>query len=428
MKEIERKGYLQQLIDRKENGMIKVITGIRRAGKSYLLFTLFYRYLLSEGIKPENVIRLDLDDDRKRDLRDPDKLYDYLLSVIKNEEEQYYVLLDEVQFAIDPKEIGSGEPLRIYGILNGLLRKGNVDVYITGSNSRFLSSDIRTEFRGRGDVIHVYPLSFGEFYHAKGGDKSDAWREYSTYGGLPYLLACKSPQQKSQYLSDVLENLYLRDVIERNRLRGNNEIGRVLDIVASSVGSLTNPKKLAHAFQSNGVKITDTTIRNYLELLEDAFLIKKTERYDIKGKRYIDSPFKYYFTDVGLRNSRLNFRQQEETHIMENVIFNELVARGFNVDVGIVPIRTNTDGKQASLQTEVDFVCNRGSQRYYIQSAFAIPDNEKRVQEERGLLHIHDFFKKIIVVKDNIEPWRDENGILMIGLYDFLLIPNSLEL
>ena len=429
MTEIERNGYLQQLIDRKENGMIKIITGIRRAGKSYLLFNIFYRYLLREGVPPENVICIDLDDDKKRDLRDPDRLYDYLLSKIADEREQYYILLDEVQFAISTKEIESSEPIRLYGVLNGLSRRRNVDIYVTGSNSRFLSSDIRTEFRGRGDTIHVYPLSFSEYYRAKGGDKSDAWREYFNYGGLPYILSCKSTQQKAQYLSDILENVYLRDVIERNHLRGNNAIDKVLDIIASSVGSLTNPKKLANAFQSNGIKISDATIRTYLDCLEDAFLIKKTERYDIKGKKYIDSPYKYYFADVGLRNSRLNFRQQEENHIMENIIFNELLVRGFNVDVGIVPIRTRSaDGKQASLKTEVDFVCNQGNRRYYIQSAFSIPDREKLEQEQRSLTHINDSFKKIIVVKDNIEPWRNDNGILIVGIYDFLLNPHSLDL
>ena len=427
MQEIKRNGYLQQLIDRKENGMIKIITGIRRVGKSYLLFNIFYRYLLESGVPVENVICVDLDDTKKRELRDPDRLQDYLLSKITNDSEQYYIMLDEVQFAISKEEISKEEPLRLYGVLNALSRKQNVDIYITGSNSRFLSSDIRTEFRGRGDVIHVYPLSFFEYYQAKGGDKSDAWREYFNYGGLPLILSCKTSQQKVQYLSDVLENVYLRDVIERNHLRGNNEIDKVVDIIASSVGSLTNPKKLAAAFQSSGIKISDATIRNYLDLLEDAFLIKKAERYDIKGKKYINSPYKYYFADVGLRNSRLNYRQQEETHIMENIIYNELVSRGFNVDVGIVPIRAIQNNKQSVVQTEVDFVCNQGNRRYYIQSAFSIPDESKMAQESRSLMHIHDFFKKIIIVKDNIEPWRNENGILIMGVYDFLLDPNSLD-
>lgn len=429
MKEIERDGYLQELIARKGNGMVKIITGIRRAGKSYLLFNIFYRYLLDSGVKPENIIRIDLDSSKNRALCDPDALDAYLAEKTSNPQEQYYILLDEVQFAISKEEMLRDEPIKLYGVLNGLIRNPNVDVYITGSNSKFLSSDIRTEFRGRGDVIHVYPLSFAEFYRAKGGDKSDAWRDYFNYGGLPYILACKSSMQKSQYLSDILQNVYLRDVIERNRLRDDVAIDHVVDILASSVGSLTNPRKLANTFQSKGIKISDTTIRMYLEYLEDAFLIRKTQRYDIKGKKYIESPYKYYFTDVGLRNSRLNFRQQEETHIMENIIFNELLLRGFNVDVGLVPIRTmNGDGKQALLQTEVDFVCNRGNQRYYIQSAFSIPDREKMEQEQRSLLHIHDFFKKIIIVKDNIEPWHNENGILIIGIYDFLLNQNSLEL
>lgn len=427
MKQINRDLYLKKLIDRKENGLIKIITGIRRCGKSYLLFNLYKNYLLSAGIKEENIICLDLDDDLNAEYRTPEKLYSYLLSKIANPNEQYYILLDEAQFAISKEETKNDEPIRLYGILNGLLRRQNVDVYITGSNSKFLSSDIRTEFRGRGDVVHVNPLSFSEFYSAFDGDKSDAWREYFTFGGLPYLFACKSAEQKIQYLADVFENVYLKDIVERGNLKENNSLDSITDILASSIGSLTNPKKLADTFTSKGMKISEPTVNSYLTYLQDSFLISKAQRYDVKGKKYIDSPFKYYFTDTALRNSRLNFRQQEENHIMENIIYNELKIRGFNVDVGIVNVRTRKDGKNTFKQHEVDFVCNKGSQRYYIQSAFAIPDDEKMQQEQYSLTHIDDSFKKIIVIKDNIIPWHTEKGILVIGILDFLLDNNSLE-
>lgn len=428
MEHIQRNSYLQKLIDRKDNGLIKIITGIRRCGKSYLLFTLYKDYLLSIGINKDNIIPVDLDDENNSEYRDPDKLYPYILSKITNDYEHYYVLIDEVQFAISDEEIKSNKPIRVYGILNGLLRKQNVDVYITGSNSKFLSSDIRTEFRGRGDVVQVNPLSFAEFYSAYNGDKSDAWRDYFTFGGLPYLFKCKNDDQKIQYLSNVFENVYLSDVIERNHLRENSNIDQVVDILASSVGSLSNPKKLADTFKSKGIKISEPTISAYISYLQDSFLISKAQRYDVKGKKYIDSPFKYYFTDIGLRNSRLNFRQQEENHIMENIIYNELIVRGFNVDVGIVPVRSSLNGKSVLTQYEVDFVCNKGSQRYYIQSAFAIPNDEKMQQEQYSLNHIDDSFKKIIVVKDNIREWHTEKGILVIGIYDFLLNADSLNL
>lgn len=427
MQSIKRDTYLKRLIDRRQNGMIKIITGIRRCGKSYLLFRLYREYLLAEGVSESDIICLDLDDEANAEYRQPDKLYNYILSKIGSDERQYYVFLDEVQFAISKEEAKSDAPIRLYGILNGLLRRGNVDVYITGSNSRFLSSDIRTEFRGRGDVVEVHPLTFSEFFPAYGGDKYDAWRDYFTYGGLPYLFVCKSPEQKAQYLSNVFNNVYLSDVIERNNLRENNYIDDVVDVLASSVGSLTNPKKLADTFRSHGVKVSEPTVKSYIDCLQDAFIISRTRRYDIKGRKYIDTPVKYYFTDVGLRNSRLNFRQQEENHIMENIIYNELIVRGYNVDVGIVPVRTRVDGKQVTKQTEVDFVCNQGSKRYYIQSAFAIPDEQKMRQEEYSLTHIDDSFKKIIVVKDNIRPWYNQQGILVIGIFDFLLNSDSLD-
>lgn len=428
MKTVKRELYLKRLIDRRENGMIKIITGIRRCGKSYLLFNLYYNYLLSVGVKDENIIRLDLDDEKNAAYRDPDKLYPFLLSKITSDREQFYIFIDEAQFAISKAEIKSEEPVKLYGILNGLLRRQNVDIYITGSNSKFLSSDIRTEFRGRGDVVQMNPLTFAEFFSVYDGEKSDAWRDYFTYGGLPYLIYCKSDEQKIRYLSDMFDNVYLNDVIERNNLREDSYIDQVVDVLASSVGSLTNPKKLADTFRSKGMKVSEPTIKSYLSYLQESFLISKAQRFDVKGRKYIDSPFKYYFTDVGLRNSRLNFRRQEENHIMENIIYNELMVRGFNVDVGIVTTRARIDGKQTLKQSEVDFVCNKGSRRYYVQSAFSVPDKEKLDQEEYSLLHIDDSFKKIIVVKDNIHPWHTDKGVLVVGIFDFLLNPSSLEL
>ncbi len=429
MKMIKRDNYLQKIIDRKENGLIKIITGIRRSGKSYLLFKLFKPYLISIGVPEDHIITLELDDDNNKEYRNPDKLSEFLYSRITNKEEMFYILLDEVQFAISEEELKGNEPIRLYGILNGLLRLENVDVYITGSNSKLLSSDIKTEFRGRGDEIRVYPLSFAEYFSAYNGDKHDAWRDYVAYGGLPHILACKTEEQKSQYLIDLFDNVYIKDVVERNKLHNNTCLDTLVNILASCIGSLSNPKKLANTFASNGIKISEPTIKSYIEHLINSFLINKAERYDIKGKKYIDSPFKYYFVDSGLRNARLNFRQQEENHIMENIIYNELLIRGFNVDVGIVYTRhKDKDGKQSQVQTEVDFVCNKGSQRYYIQSAFSIPDEEKMNQEQASLIHIDDYFKKIIIVKDNIRLWRNEKGIVIINILDFLLNPNSLDL
>ncbi len=429
MKTIKRDTYLQKIIDRKENGLIKIITGIRRSGKSFLLFKLFKPYLISIGVQEDHIITLDLDNDKNKDYRDPDKLSDYLYSHITNETDKFYILLDEVQFAISDDELKGKVPVRLYGILNGLLRLENVDVYITGSNSKLLSSDIKTEFRGRGDEIRVYPLSFSEYMSAYEGDKYDAWRDYFTYGGLPQILSCVTEEQKTQYLNDLFENVYIKDVVERNNLHNNSNLETLVSILASCVGSLSNPKKLADTFTSNGIKISEPTVKSYIEYLMHSFLINKAERYDIKGKKYIDSPFKYYFVDSGLRNARLNFRQQEENHIMENIIYNELLIRGYSVDVGIVYTRKkDKNGKQSQVATEVDFVCNKGSQRYYIQSAFSIPDEDKMNQEQASLVHIDDHFKKIIVVKDNIRLWRNEKGVLIINILDFLLNPNSLDI
>ena len=427
---IKRDLYLNKLIRKKNNGSIKVITGLRRSGKSYLLNNLFYNHLLSEGVKKEQIIKLALDDDRNREYRNPDNLSKFLYSKITNETEKFYFLLDEVQFAISDEEIKSKEPIRLYGILNGLLRLKNVDVYVTGSNSKFLSSDIATEFRGRGDVIHVNPLSFAEFYSVyKNGDKYDAWDEYSTYGGMPMLLTMETDEEKAEYLNNLFKNTYIRDIIERNNLRGDVTIDTLVDVLASSIGSLNNPTKIAKTFASNGIKTADKTISTYVDYLLDAFLIRKATRYDIKGRKYINSPFKYYFSDVGLRNARLNFRQQEQTHIIENIIYNELVMRGFNVDVGIIEhVVRDEDGKRTTKHLEVDFVCNKGSQRYYIQSAFSIPNAEKMAQEQASLDRIDDSFKKIIITQDRTKLWRNEKGYVIMNVLDFLLKENSLEL
>lgn len=427
---IDRKLYLDQLINKKQNGLIKIITGIRRCGKSFLLFNLFYNHLIKSGVKESNIITLILDDDKNRKYRDPDNLSKYLYSRIKNKEEMYFILLDEVQFAIKNDEIKNNNEIRLYGILNGLLRLDNVDIYITESNSKFLSSDILTEFRGRGDEVRVYPLSFSEYYSSCANkDKLDVWNEYSMFGGMPALILKKTDEEKIKYLKDLINNTYIKDVIERNNIKNNTVIDSLFNILASSIGSLTNPTKLANTFKSNGIKVTDVTLSNYINMLKDSFIIEQAERYDIKGKKYINSPFKYYFTDIGLRNSRINYRQQEQTHIMENIIYNELIIRGFAVDVGIIEhtIR-DKEKKQKQIQLEVDFVCNKGMNKYYIQSAFSIPNEEKINQETSSLDKINDSFKKIIVTQDFGKPWKTEKGYLIINIIDFLLDSNSLDL
>ncbi len=416
---IKRDIYLNRLIERKNNGQIKVITGIRRCGKSYLLFELYYSYLLSEGINPNQIIRIALDSEENEELLDRRKLNETIKSLTSNNELMYYIMLDEIQF-VDGFE----------KVLNSLNRNNNLDIYVTGSNSKFLSSDILTEFRGRGDEIRVYPLSFNEFSTAYEGDIDQAWIEYFTYGGLPLILNLKSDQAKSKYLKDLFENTYIKDVVDRNHIQKDTVLDSVIDMLASSIGSLTNPLKIANTFNSKGHKnATDKTIRTYIDYMIDAFLIERVSRYDVKGKKYIDSPFKYYFADVGLRNTRLNFRQQEENHIMENLIFNELLIRGYNVDVGVVEvIEKNDDNVSVRKKFEIDFVCNMQSKKYYIQSAYEIPTKEKLEQEQQSLLHSKDSFKKIIIVKDKIKPWHNENGILIIGLLDFFLNPESLEI
>lgn len=428
LNEIKRDLYLNKLIDRMNNGLIKVITGIRRCGKSYLLFNIFYNYLLQSGVENEQIIRISLDGDENATLRDPQKLSDFLYSQIRESTKPYYVLLDEVQFAISDEEIRKNEPIRLYGILNGLLRKNNVDIYVTGSNSKFLSSDVMTEFRGRGDVIQVYPLSFSEFYSAYGGDKYEAFDEYTLYGGLPLVLAQKNDSDKSKYLIDNLKLTYIKDIVERNHLHGDVVMANLVEILASSIGSLTNPKKLSNTFKSSGTSASDNTISEYISYLSNAFLISRAERYDVKGKKYISSPYKFYFSDIGIRNAALNFRQQELTHILENIIYNELLIRGYNVDVGIVYCSGKTkENKHIIVPTEIDFICNLGNQKYYIQSALNMDDEEKQAVELRPLYAVYDSFKKIVVSKSYGKSWTDEKGVLRINIIDFLLDKNSLN-
>lgn len=413
--EIKRDLYLNRLIDRRENGAIKVITGVRRCGKSYLLFKLFYKYLLSTHVDRDHIISIAFDDDTHNDLLEGKVLGDYIRSLI-SDDGMYYILLDEVQLVSGFEKV-----------LNGLNRLENLDIYVTGSNSRFLSSDILTEFRGRGDEIRVYPLVFEEFCSVFEGNNDMAWNDFFTFGGMPFVLSCRTEEQKAKYLNDLMRKVYVSDIVDRNRLKGDAVMDSLLDVLASSVGSLTNPSKLSNTFQSTTkIQVSYNTIVQYIDYLKDAFLISEANRYDVKGKKYISTPKKYYFADVGLRNARLNFRQQEENHIMENILYNELLVRGFNVDVGVVEYnRRNEQGKQERVQLEVDFVCNLGSQRCYVQSAFAMPDKEKMEQEQNSLLRINDSFKKIIVVKDNIRKWYNESGVLIIGIQEFLL--NSKE-
>ena len=413
MKIIERNEYLNKLISRRENGMIKILTGIRRCGKSFILDPIFKDYLISNGVKEDHIIKLDLDDIKNMKYLNPEKLDKYVDEhTVDNE--MHYVLIDEIQ-KVDNFE----------AVLNGFLHRRNLDVYVTGSNSKFLSSDIITEFRGRGDEIRIFPLSFSEFYNAYKGEKQNAWKEYITYGGMPQILYNISEEQKTNYLNTLFNLTYIRDIVDRNKIEKDDILETLLNMLSSSVGSLTNPQKLYNTFISNGITgISKNTIISYLDYLLDSFLLEKVERYDVKGKKYITTPQKYYFADIGLRNARLNFRQQEENHLMENIIYNELIVRGYNVDVGVVEIREGGERKQL----EVDFVCNQGSKRYYIQSALNIDTREKNEQESKSLNNIGDSFKKIIVVKDDIKLWRNEKGILIIGIQEFLLNKNSLDL
>ena len=408
---------MQQLIDGKQNGLIKIVTGIRRCGKSFLLFKLFKQHLLKAGVDAEHIIQIALDDIENADLREPLTLYKRIKAKMKDDD-LYYILLDEVQLVP-----------RFEDVLNSLLRIDNADVYVTGSNSKFLSSDIITEFRGRGDEIHLYPLSLSEYCEGTGLSPAEAWKDYYTYGGLPHILTLETEKKKFDYLDNLFESVYLIDILERQRIKNKAEFEELVKIIASGIGAPTNPAKLANTFKSvKNVNIDPTTIDRYLGYMQDAFLIEKSERYDVKGKKYIGSLAKYYYSDLGLRNVILGLRQQEETHIMENIIYNELRRRGCKVDVGMVEQRfVDDDGKWKRKQLEVDFVVNQGNQRYYIQSALALPNEDKRKQEMGSLLRINDSFKKMIIVKDDIKPWRDENGILTMGLLDFLMNADSLE-
>lgn len=417
MKEIKRNSYLKQLILGKQNGLIKIVTGIRRCGKSYLLFKIFRNHLLEQGVTPDHIISLALDDILNEEYCDPKKLVLYIKENIKDSQ-IHYVLLDEVQMVDN-----------FVGALNSLLHIDNVDVYVTGSNSKFLSSDIATEFRGRGDEIRIYPLSFSEFLSEYNGDKNDAWRDYITYGGLPLILSLESSQQKSNYLHNLYQTVYLKDLIDRNGIKKAVEFDALTKVMASSIGSPCNPNKLSNTFKSvSNTDLSSITIDNYLGFLQDAFLLEKASRYDIKGKKYIGTLSKYYFVDMGLRNCLLGFRQIEETHLMENVIYNELRSRGYLVDVGVVETRTRTENQgMLRKQLEIDFVVNNGSKRYYIQSALSLPNEEKIEQEMASLKNVSDSFQKIIIVKDNIVPHHNESGILFINLYDFLLNREILE-
>ncbi|MBP1584605.1 MAG: ATP-binding protein, partial [Lachnospiraceae bacterium] len=416
------------LISRMNNGMIKVVTGIRRCGKTYLLFHLFYDYLVQSGVPEDNIITVPLDDDDYAEYTDPGRLYDYIKSKLTDPKQKYYVFIDEAQYAIAREEMKNPDiPIRLYGVLNGLLRKENVDVYVTGSNSKFLSTDIMTEFRGRGDEVHIAPLSFSEFVPAFDGDKMEAWKDYTYYGGMPRILMEKDDQAKTAYLDRLNKEIYVKDITERYDIRNGEGMEELMKVLASAIGSLMNAQKVSDTFSSNGIKgITMPTIANYLVYLQESFIVQKAERYDIKGRKYISTPSKYYYSDMGLRNAFLNFRQYEETHIMENVIYNELIYRGYNVDVGVVEVRSDDGNKKKQL--EVDFVANQGNKRYYIQSAFALPDQEKMDQEQASLVKISDSFKKIIVVNSNTPVWRNDQGILVMNLYDFLLNEDSLDM
>ncbi len=424
---IERKKYLDMLIRKKENGMVKVITGIRRCGKSYLLFDIYHKYLNSVGVDDSHIIELALDDDENIRWRNPIELGKHIRELMTDKERMYYIILDEIQKVAEipnPYLPGTDETVGFVDVVLGLMKIKNADVYVTGSNSKMLSSDILTEFRGRGDEIRVNPLSFSEFYNAYTGDKHDAWQEYFTYGGMPLVMLQKTHEDKAAYLRDLFDKIYLDDIITRNSIgHAKNVLEDLLDVISSSVGSLTNPLKLSNTFASvKKMSITDDTIAKYLDYFIDAFLLYKAQRFDVKGRKYIGSPLKYYFSDIGLRNARLNFRQQEENHIMENIIYNELRYRDYSVDVGIVEYNyKNAERKSVRSQLEIDFVAGNGSDKLYIQSALSVSDEEKRMQEVNSLKRVNDSFRKIVVIKDNIIPWYDNDGIYYIGIEKFLL-------
>lgn len=427
--EIKRDRYLNCLINRMHNGMIKIITGVRRCGKTYLLFDIFGEYLRLSGVDDSYIIELALDDEKNAEYRDPAALSNHLHSLIGEKQNRYYVLLDEVQYAISDEELKqTDQPPRLYGVLNGLLRMRNVDVYVTGSNSKLLSTDVLTQFRGRGDEVRVRPLSFSEFVQGFDGDAYQGWAEYTMFGGMPLILSMHTEEQKVRYLENLFTETYLKDIVTRNRLTKTQELEDLVDMLASNIGALTNPPKLEATFKSVlHSKISENTITAYINYLKESFLLEEAKRFDIKGRKYIGSPKKYYFEDMGLRNARLGFRQVEQTHIMENIIYNELRTRGYSVDVGIVEKRGKKNGKDYRKSLEVDFVANLGSVRHYIQSAYKLPDEEKIAQEKASFREISDSFKKIILVHEVIKPTRDNEGILTMSIFDFLLHEDSLD-
>ena len=424
---IKRDEYLNKLIDRKENGLIKVITGIRRCGKSFLLFNLFYNYLIQSGVKEEQIITIALDDDTFVKYRDPSELSKYIREKIVTSD-MYYILIDEVQYAITNDELKNPEEIRLYNVLNGLMHLKNVDIYVTGSNSKMLAKDVLTAFRGRGDEVKIYPLSFKEYYSFIGGDKYDAYEEYALYGGMPLVLAKKSDAEKINYLQTLFTEVYFKDILERYDIELPDVLSELTDDLCSSIGSLTNASKISNTLQTvKNVKVSGTTVSNYLNYLIESFLFNNAKRYDVKGKKYFEYPSKYYCADIGLRNARLNFRQQEETPIMENIIYNELLIRGYSVDVGVVNVIETNAGKRTKKQCEIDFIINKGSKKYYIQSALNVSEPSKLETELKPLKNTKDFFRKIIISKTSMKSWTDEDGILHLGLYEFLLNENSLE-
>ena len=425
---IKRDYYLKQIIDKNENGLIKVITGIRRCGKSFLLFNLFYDYLVNNGISKDNIITIALDDDLYIKYRNPDELSKYIREKIVNDD-MYYVLIDEVQYDISKEELRNSEDIKLYNVLNGLMRLRNVDIYVTVSNSKMLTKDVLTAFRGRSDEIKMYPLTFKEYYNFVGGDKAEVYEEYALYGGMPLVLNKKTDVEKVNYLKNLFSEVYFKDIIERYSIELPEVLNELTDDLCSSIGSLTNANKIANTLNSiKNTKVSSKTIASYLDYLMESFLFNNAKRYDVKGKKYFEYPSKYYCTDIGLRNARLNFRQQEETHIMENIIYNELISRGYLVNVGVVEIVEETGEKRVKKQCEIDFVVNKGTKKYYIQSALSVSDPDKLKTEIRPLLNTKDFFKKILISKTSMKPFVDEKGILHLGLYEFLLNEDSLEL
>lgn len=425
---IKRDYYLKQIIDKNENGLIKVITGIRRCGKSFLLYNLFYDYLVNNGISKDNIITIALDDDLYIKYRNPDELSKYIREKIVNDD-MYYILIDEVQYAISKEELRNSEDIKLYNVLNGLMRLRNVDIYVTSSNSKMLTKDVLTAFRGRSDEIKMYPLTFKEYYNFVGGDKAEVYEEYALYGGMPLVLNKKTNVEKVNYLKNLFSEVYFKDIIERYSIELPEVLNELTDDLCSSIGSLTNANKIANTLNSiKNTKVSSKTIASYLDYLMESFLFNNAKRYDVKGKKYFEYPSKYYCTDIGLRNARLNFRQQEETHIMENIIYNELISRGYLVDVGVVEIVEETGEKRVKKQCEIDFVVNKGTKKYYIQSALSVSDPDKLKTEIRPLLNTKDFFKKILISKTSMKPFVDEKGILHLGLYEFLLNEDSLEL